>query len=109
MKGDQVHHRCTRCKEESYPRHKRNGGVFCEHCIRDLSYRGPRFSLRGLWGRFTGFIAYVYRRFTGKQTPRSIQRQKDKADYTRLKDMEVRARRTIPHNPSQMVPQKRGG
>ena len=30
------HHRCTGCKQESYPRHKHLGGVYCEACIRRI-------------------------------------------------------------------------
>ena len=28
-----IHHRCTRCKEESEIRHKWRGGLFCSSCL----------------------------------------------------------------------------
>jgi len=62
-----------------------------------------------IWGGLRRLMDYIAERFTRNRTSKSIQRQKDKVSYARLKDMEVRARRAIPLNPSQMVPQKRGG
>ncbi len=48
------HHRCTRCKQESYPRHKYYGGVFCDSCIqiaRGFSPgKGGFFSRLGVYG-----------------------------------------------------------
>ena len=47
-----AHHRCTRCKEESNPRHKYYGGVYCNSCIREI--KGYR---RGLGGFFSDLFS----------------------------------------------------
>ena len=55
------HHRCSRCKEESYPRHKYHGGVFCDGCIKMV--KGHRdgggffFRVRSLWHRIADWFS----------------------------------------------------
>ncbi len=108
------HHRCTGCKEESYPRHKRGHsgvfGVYCERCLRWV--RGGGVGLAGggwlgsLWGGFLRLVGYVTAPFRGERTQKQLFRERERADYARMKAMEVRARR-IPMNQGSLAPQKR--
>jgi len=59
------HHRCTMCKQESYPRHKykKSGvsGVYCDDCIKIArgyapEHHGFLFKIRSFWGRFTDWF-----------------------------------------------------
>jgi len=88
-----AHHRCTRCKQESYPRHKYQGGVYCDGCIRIV--RGgfgsfPGFTWLGsIWGKVTGFFGSIF--YPGS-SPKRLERDRERASYARLKAMEARAR-----------------
>lgn len=103
-----VHHRCTGCKRESYPRHKYGGGVFCDDCMSSIashSYiKAPsrrRSWLGSLWDKIVDHARSFFRPLAPKPES-SI----ESASYARLKSMEARARR-IPSNPEAGVPQKR--
>jgi len=101
-----AHHRCTRCKEESYPRHKWHGGVFCDGCIRwirgSLPHTGGRSWLGSIWDRIVDFATSV---FQGK-TVKRVRLTEERALHSRLKAMETRAR-NIPFNSASSVPQNR--
>jgi len=99
-----AHHRCTRCKEESYPRHKYCGGVYCDRCIQWI--RGYRPSYRrgwlgSWWERIVDFTTSIFR----PESPKHIERARERGFNTRLKAMETRAR-SIPGNPQSGAPQK---
>lgn len=102
-----AHHRCTRCKRESYPRHKHMGGVYCDDCIRwirgNVGVGGRRGWFGSLWDRLMEFIATPFR---GPQTEEDNRRAIDRVAHTRLKSMEAKAR-SIPMNPASQQPQKR--
>jgi hypothetical protein len=53
-----MHHRCTRCKEESEVRHKWHGGVYCDSCMKEIRGFRPR-SRRGLFGWFRDIVIRV--------------------------------------------------
>ena len=102
-----AHHRCTRCKQESYPRHKYQGGVYCDGCIREI--RGGVAPSRGLswfgllWGRILDFAHSVS---GSAETLKHIERAKERASLARFKVMQAGAR-SIPANPAGAVPQAR--
>lgn len=105
-----AHHRCTRCKEESYPRHKYCGGVFCDGCIRIIRGFRPDSVRRGFFGRLSHIwdkiTSFVDRTIHHRHIVRLNIREDSRRVYTQLKVMEVRAR-SIPPNPATTVPQKR--
>ena len=68
-------HRCTRCKQEAYPRHKFRGGLFCEPCRGEVLY-GRGFVGHGLWGRIWNSIKEFV------SAPFIYQRKPDKAGKT---------------------------
>ncbi len=89
-----AHHRCTRCKQESYPRHKYAGGLFCEDCLKELG-RGRRRWYSG----FTSIFSRIWEFITAPFRPNTLERQKqkeEKANYHRMKQMESRARHQLP-------------
>jgi len=98
-----THHRCTRCKRESYPRHKHLGGVFCDDCInmiRNIRHRKHSW-LGSLWGRFVEKIRQVFRPASVKQDLKTEERK----TYVLLKSLESKARK-IQSNPQHILPQK---
>ena len=98
------HHRCSRCKEESYPRHKWQSGIFCDSCIKIVSGHKTRRGLfRGLWDKMVDWLRKVVLR---KPITRQTVKARERAIYSKQKTMEARARR-IPVNRAQMSPQKR--
>ena len=99
-----THHRCSRCKEESYPRHKWQDGIFCDACVKVVRGRTTRRGLfRGLWDKMVDWLRkVVLRQPITKQTIKAQER----AIYSKQKTMEAKARK-IPVNRAQMSPQKR--
>ena len=99
-----AHHRCTRCKQESYPRHKYQGGVYCDECIRIVRGSGYRVRVQSwlgyVWGKVTGFFGRVLHPGT-----RRIDMDIERASHARLKAMEARAR-DIPSDPQGGTPGK---
>lgn len=92
-----AHHRCTRCKQESYPRHKYGNGIYCEDCIREIrhGYRPSSGSWLGsLWGKIVGLAQSVFH----FESSGRVKRERERASYSRMKTMEARARR-IPPDP----------
>ena len=99
-----AHHRCTRCKQESYPRHKYLGGVYCDSCIHWIRGGGHghrRSWLGSIWGRFADLFDSVFR----PESPKRIERARERVYYARLKATQAKAR-DIPYNPEAGVPQK---
>ena len=100
-----AHHRCTRCKQESYPRHKYQGGVYCDDCMRWI--KGYRYTGRGrswigsIWDRVTDFFGGIFH----PESPKHLDRDKERASHARLKAMEAKAR-NIPYDPQCGVPGK---
>ena len=90
------HHRCTRCKRESYPRHKYRGGVFCEDCMIEI---GAKVRRRGFFGRIWDSVTDVACSLFGAE--------RSKAAEARAVERQVRARyrhiqkvaRSIPRDP----------
>lgn len=101
-----THHRCTGCKQESNPRHKWMGGVYCDTCIRGIRGYRPDSVRRGLfagiWDMVTGFIDRV---FYHKHTVKLEAREVEKKIHTQMKVMQARAR-DIPPNPQGGTPGK---
>lgn len=101
-----THHRCTRCKQESFPRHKWKGGVYCDDCIQAIKGGGRHSGVfgwvRGLWEKLTVWIDKIFR----PQTPKALERVNQRQILSRMKQMEHKAR-SIPTNPQTMSPQKR--
>jgi len=104
-----VHHRCTRCKQESDHRSKYFGGVFCDDCMRWIASRGhikvphsSRSWLGRMWDKVVDFASSV---FQGKPVKR-VSMIEERASHAQVKAMEARAR-SIPYNPQGGVPQKR--
>ena len=104
-----AHHRCTRCKQEAYPRYKykKSGvaGVYCDDCLRIITHRsmGLRESIGRFFGGIWGFILdLVTKPFRGKHK----KGDKDSLVKAKMKTANMRARE-IPINPAGMVPQKR--
>ena len=103
-----AHHRCTRCKQESYPRHKWMGGVYCDSCIRQIRdgihiSNRSRGRLGSLWDKIVAFTRSILHPKLLKRVERTV----EQASLARLKSMEVKARRGIPINPAIQQPQKR--
>ena len=98
------HHRCSHCKEESYPRHKWKNGIFCDGCIKIVRGRTTRRGLfRGLWERMVDWLRkVVIRQPITKQNVKA----RERAIYAKQKTMEARAR-NIPRDTTQLNPQKR--
>ena len=108
-----AHHRCTRCKEESEVRYKykRSGvaGVFCLPCLRIVRGEGGISTVKhdifnwfgSIWDRIADFATSVFRRKSVKR----VNLIEERASYTRLKAMQMRAR-SIQPNPQGAVPQK---
>lgn len=100
-----VNHRCTRCKRESYPRHKYMNSVLCDDCLSWVS--GGRGSRGRSWfGSLWERIVDIAQRIFHRESPRQQERLRERASYARLKVMQSRAR-SIPMNPATMLPQKR--
>ena len=98
------HHRCTRCKQESYPRHKYYGGVFCDRCISWIRGRGVGHRVN-IFSRFWNFLVDIVQKVIGiKKTPKQIERQRERQIHTRMKVMEAKARE-MPRNLSKLSPQ----
>ena len=99
------HHLCTRCKEESYPRHKYGNGVYCEDCIKVVTgWRRP--SVFGLISSMWDRVAAGVQKAFGFKSPSREHREKDRAIYQQMKTMQARARNILV-DPSTKVPQKR--
>lgn len=100
-----VHHRCTRCKEESYPRHKHRGGVYCDSCIEIVrGGRGHSFfrSFFGsIWDRMVALVETVFR----YQSPKRVQKERERASMSHLKAMEHKFR-NVPPDPQGGTPGK---
>ena len=101
-----THHRCTRCKQESYPRHKYYGGVYCDDCIHLVqhgAYSGQKSRgwLGSLWDKVVDFATSIFRPRPLKQ----LVKAQERASYARLKALEFKAR-SIPPNPQGGSPQK---
>ena len=114
--GMMAHHRCTRCKQESYPRYKykRSGvaGVYCDSCISwvrgfrphiDAGWLGSMRSIWGsIWDRITDFASSVFQH----KSIKGVRIAEERASYFRLKGaMSMRAK-SIPFNPATSIPQK---
>lgn len=94
-----AHHRCTGCKQESYPRHKWKGGVYCDDCVNFIKGGGRsgwfrRSFLGEIWDTIVDLVDRVFRPESPKRTTRAKERQV----MSRMKQMEHRAR-SIPANP----------
>lgn len=102
-----AHHRCTRCKEESAPRHKYVGGLFCESCLRALGVHGFRhFSIRGFWSNLWDKIGtWVSAPFRGKKkvSPLQLAAVRFNVRYQAMRSAMLR----IPPNVESSAPQKR--
>lgn len=99
------HHRCTGCKQESYPRHKWHGGVFCDSCIRMV--RGFGTQRRGFFGRIWDWVTDLSQRlFQPKETWQEDRQRQDRRVIAHMKSMESKARR-VSFNPQTLNPQKR--
>ena len=102
-----AHHRCTRCKRESYPRHKYAQGLFCEPCLRELRYEiVPR---RGFWSIFHDFwneIVRVANSIFNRKTKRVEFKLATSRNITKFKAVQAKAR-VIPVDPVTLTPQKR--
>ena len=98
-----AHHRCTRCKQESYPRYKYEGGVYCDDCINDIrcGFGRRRSWLGSIWDRIVELADIVFKR----KSPKHTQRAEERAIRSKYKAMEAKAR-SIPSNPQQASPQK---
>lgn len=100
-----AHHRCTRCKQEAYPRHKYYGGVFGDTCIREIRGFRPQAHGRGwfssIWERIRDFATSV---FSGK-TIKRVTLDKERASYSQFKAYQARAR-DIPSDPQGGTPGK---
>lgn len=99
-----AHHRCSRCKEESYPRHKYHGGVYCDDCIQEI--RGRHFGTKrnvlfSMWDRFTVWVRRVLR--LKQEAPNPV--REERRIHTQLKVMEARARK-MPVGPQQTITKK---
>lgn len=101
-----AHHRCTGCKQESYPRHKYHGGVYCDTCISRIRGFLPSSRRRSWLGSWWDRIVEKISGFFGSKRVRLISVKEERAAYSRLKDMQARAR-SIPSNPLGGAPQKR--
>ena len=102
-----AHHRCTGCKEESYPRHKWKGGVYCDSCIELLRGHRRHFGFRGwLSGIWDRVVEFVDRQILRREPPKLTEAAKERQVITRMKQIERKAR-SIPPNPASGVPQKR--
>ena len=108
-----VHHRCTRCKQESYPRHpyKKSGvaGVYCDDCIKIVKFGEVRHhgggwlgAVRGFFDRIRGWVHEVLGR---PVSPKQAIAKKNREVHTRMKVMEAKARK-IPSNPTHILPGK---
>ena len=107
-----AHHRCTRCKQESYPRHKYHGGVYCDSCLswirgfrphHGAGWLGSVFSrVWDIWDRITDFASSIFRHKTIKR----VRIAEERADYSRLKVTLAMRSRSIPGNPATGMPQK---
>lgn len=102
-----AHHRCSRCKEESYPRHKhRSGGLLCESCLRDIGIRRIGFSLGRVLGNFWGMLVDTFNSaFRTTHTGRGTDRR-EIVRQVHFKAMETKAL-GIQVNPLKALPQKR--
>ena len=99
------HHRCTRCKQEPYPRHKYYGGVFCDKCISWIRGRNVGHQV-SIFSRFWHLITDFVQKVVGiKKTPKQVERQRERQIYTQMKVMESRARK-IGVDKRTLVPQK---
>lgn len=102
------HHRCTRCKQESYPRHKYASGLFCESCLRELGVHGfRRFSfwksVGGIFSEVSRWLSSPFR--TKKQTKLEL---KQAASRTKVSFKAAQSRMMrIPGNAAAGVPQKK--
>lgn len=101
-----AHHRCTACKQESYPRHKWYGGVYCDDCIRAI--RGKYYGVkRGFFGRIWDSITdFVTRLFKPSEDWKKDRQREQRQVITRMKAMESKARR-VSLDPQTLNPQKR--
>ncbi len=100
------HHRCSRCKEESYPRHKhRSGGLLCEPCLRDIGMGRTGFSLGRMLGDLWGMLVDTFNNaFRTANTGRSI--DGESVRQVHFKAIETKAL-GIQVNPLKALPQKR--
>ena len=92
------HHRCTRCKEESYPRHKYRGGVFCDGCIKIT--RGFEPGNKGIFfkvGRLWGAIGDWFRDILKPEVTIPDSKVAERSRHAELKRLEQYARR-LPSN-----------
>ena len=100
-----ANHRCTRCKQDSYTRHKWHGGVYCDSCISyirgDRPHTGGRSWFGSMWDMIVDFATLVFRHKRVKR----VCITKGSALRSLFKSMETKAR-SIPFNPSASVPQK---
>ncbi len=96
-----THHRCSRCKQESYPRnkYKKSGvaGVFCDRGISELRGRGYssgffgrlRRKVSDLWDS----IRSIVNKIQGKQPTRhQMIANTNRSTHRQLKVMEAKAR-----------------
>lgn len=101
------HHRCTSCKQESYPRHKWKGGVYCDSCIEEARGYGRHGKVRswfgGIWDKI---VEFVDRRILQRKVIELTVEAKERQVISRMKQIERRAR-SIPFNPQALSPQKR--
>ncbi len=102
-----THHRCSRCKQESYPRYKRkSGGLLCEDCISRLGGRGGGGWLGGMFSRFwRGMITFVCRVIGRPLSKKQTIKEQNQIVHHQLKVMEAKARR-MPRNLQQTMMQK---
>jgi len=106
-----VHHRCTRCKQESYPRHKWHGGVFCDDCIRWIRGFRPHMAvqhswLRRLWARIADFASVVVQQKRVKRVSLIQAKVENRARQSQYKAVQSRAR-DIPASAQSALPQNR--
>ena len=107
------HHRCSWCKQEAAIRHKRNGYLACDDCLRRQAWESvPR---RG-YGSFADIFSFVSRAWRwlrdatinlfGQPAPAVARKTYNARARSRMASAQWKAR-SIPVNPSGMVPQKR--
>ena len=100
-----AHHRCSWCKQEASTRHKRYGYLVCDEC---LARRAFRASVRRWWARMWSTLALWVDRALGRTIEQKKERMREERarQYAMHKAM-LNTARTVPVNPTTILPQKR--
>ncbi len=102
-----THNRCSACRQEVGIRHKRNGYLFCNECLRRQAWEsGPRRSIFGFIARAWRWLRDATINLFGQPAPAVARKTYNAKTRARMASARWKAL-AVPANPAAVSPQMR--